>query len=120
MRNKIIVLFEVNIKEGCKDKYLELASKLKEELKNYNGFISANRFSLVRDENKLLSMTVWKDELAIEKWRNNLFHRKFQSLGRKELFEDYKITIVSPIREYSMLEREKAPNDSNQALLEDK
>ncbi len=111
--SKIIVLFEVKpTKEGM-DKYLELAAMLKPMLGTTEGFISAERFQSLNHEGKLLSMNVWQSEDAIEKWRNNLQHRMSQSEGKNKLFENYKITVCKALREYSDVDRENAPTDSN-------
>ncbi len=115
--SKIIVLFEVKpTKEGM-EKYLELAAMLKPMLSTAEGFISAERFSSLNEEGKLLSMNVWESEEAIEKWRNNLQHRMSQAEGKNKLFESYKITVCKAIREYGDADRENAPSDSNEFLL---
>lgn len=113
MNKNVIVLFEVTIKEGRKEDYLERATMLKEHLKDIKGFISAERFMSLANENKLLSMTIWDSEESIEIWRNYMQHRKYQLAGRMENFEDYKITVVSPVRTYTMTSRDEAPEDSN-------
>lgn len=41
-------------------------------------------------------------------------HRMSQKEGREKLFESYKITVCSTVREYTDKEREQAPKDSNQ------
>ena len=110
---KIIVLFEVEIKDGKKEDYLNRATTLKEYLKNMKGFISAERFQSLANEKKLLSMTIWESEESIKIWRNMQEHRDSQMAGRMEDFEDYKITVVTPIREYGMNDRKNAPTDSN-------
>lgn len=111
---KIIVLFEVEIKDGKKEDYLNRATTLKEYLKNMKGFISAERFQSLANEKKLLSMTIWESEESIKIWRNMQEHRNSQMAGRMEDFEDYKITVVTPIREYGMNDRKNAPTDSNE------
>lgn len=116
MMSKVIVLFEVKpTKEGMA-KYLELAAELKPLLAGFEGFISAERFQSLSDDGKLLSMNVWESEEAVESWRNDLKHRFSQNEGRTKLFESYKITIVSTIREYTDTDREGAPNDSNESF----
>lgn len=40
-------------------------------------------------------------------------HRMSQKEGREKLFESYKITVCSAIREYSDTDRAQAPADSN-------
>lgn len=112
----VIVLFEVTpTKEGMK-KYLDLAAMLKPMLAGFEGFIRAERFTSLNEEGKLLSMNVWTDESAVERWRNVMEHRMSQKEGREKLFESYKITVCSEIRSYSDTDRMQAPADSNQFL----
>lgn len=109
----IIVLFEVKpTKEGMQ-KYLDLAAMLKPMLSGFEGFIRAERFSSLNEEGKLLSMNVWTDETAATRWRNVIEHRMSQKEGKETLFESYKITVCSALREYSDTERSQAPEDSN-------
>ena len=115
MKN-IIVLFEVTpTKEGMQ-KYLDLAAALKPMLAGFEGFIRAERFSSLNEEGKLLSMNIWTDETAVERWRNIMQHRMSQKEGREKLFESYKITVCSEIRSYTETERTQAPADSNEYL----
>ncbi len=112
--SNILVLFEVKpTKEGMK-KYLELAAMLKELLVSADGFVRAERFTSLNEEGKLLSLNVWKSEEALAKWRNNLEHRMSQKEGKNKLFESYNITICQSIREYTHIDRESAPSDSNE------
>lgn len=113
MNKNVIVLFEVTVRDGKMDDYLARASKLKEHLKDMKGFISAERFSSLANEGKLLSMSVWENEDVIKEWRNFEAHRESQQAGRMDDFIDYKITVVTPIRTYTMASRENAPVDSN-------
>jgi heme-degrading monooxygenase HmoA len=79
----IIVLFEVTpTKEGMQ-KYLDLAAMLKPMLAGFEGFIRAERFSSLNEEGKLLSMNVWTDEAAVERWRNVMQHRMSQKKEEK-------------------------------------
>ena len=112
----IIVLFEVTIKKDCMDQYLSLAGKLKESLVQAEGFIRAERFSSFVNERKLLSLSVWESEDAVEKWRNQEEHRLNQRQGRDALFESYVITIASSVRIYTDKERQEAPRDSNKVF----
>ncbi len=41
-------------------------------------------------------------------------HRMSQKKGREKLFERYKITVFSVIREYSDADRKEVPADSNE------
>lgn len=108
----VIVLFEVTVKDGKMEDYLKKAGMLKEHLKNAKGFIRAERFSSLATEGKLLSLSVWENEESVKEWRNLTDHRMSQKAGRVEDFVDYKITVVTPIRTYTMDNRENAPKDS--------
>ena len=112
-REPVIVLFEVTVNSGKMNDYLKLAASLKYSIANAEGFIRSERFSSISAEGKLLSLSVWKDEESVEKWRNLAAHRMCQKHGRLHDFEDYKITVVTPLRTYTMTERQNAPADSN-------
>ena len=101
------------VKDGKMDDYLKMAASLKESLGKAKGFICSERFSSLGADRKLLSMSVWKNEESVTEWRNLVAHRIAQKHGRTNDFADYKITVVTPIRTYTMTDREKAPADSN-------
>ena len=86
---------------------------LKPLLAGFEGFVRAERFSSLNEEGKLLSMNVWTDETAAERWRNVMQHHMSQKEGREKLFEGYKITVCSEIRSYTDTDRSQAPQDSN-------
>ena len=108
----IVVLFEVKPTKAGMKKYLDLADMLKPLLAGFEGFIRAERFSSLNEDGKLLSMNIWTDEAAVERWRNAMQHRMSQKEGREKLFESYKITVCSEIRSYTNTERTQAPQDS--------
>lgn len=112
----IIVLFEVTIKEGKQGDYLEQAARLKDILAKADGFIGSERFSSLSVDEKILSKSEWRDEESVKKWRNTVEHRVCQRHGRMHDFADYKITVVTPIRCYTITSRNEAPADSNQFL----
>lgn len=71
-------------------------------------FVSAESFSSLSTENKLLSMSIWENEDVIKKWCNLKTHRESQLVLRLEDFVDYKITVVTPVRTYTMFQRANA------------
>ncbi len=111
----IAVIFEVSIADGKKQEYLDLAGQLKPLLAEIDGFISIERFSSLTDEGKLLSLSFWRDEEAIQAWRNLESHRLAQKQGRSGVFADYRLRVANVCRDYNMLEREQAPLDSRSA-----
>lgn len=109
----VVVLFEVKPTKAGMQKYLDLAGMLKLMLSGFEGFLRAERFTSLSEDGKLLSMNVWTDEGAVERWRNVVAHRMSQKEGREKLFEYYKITVCSEIRFYTDTDRTQAPKDSN-------
>ena len=108
----IAVIFEVYLNKERKQEYLDIAATLREELADIDGFISIERFASLSEEDKVLSLSFWRDEAAIEKWRNLEMHRQAQSKGREGIFIDYRIRVAEVCRDYSMLNRSQTPNDS--------
>jgi heme-degrading monooxygenase HmoA len=110
----IAVIFEVWPKTERKQEYLDLAAKLRPLLDEIDGFISIERFESLYEPGKILSLSFWRDEKAVETWRQLAEHRAVQAKGRAEVFQDYRLRVVSVIRDYGMTEREQAPDDSRQ------
>lgn len=108
----IAVIFEVWPNSGRKQEYLDIAAKLKSELEKMDGFISIERFQSLSDETKLLSLSFWRDEEAVRRWRNFPEHRDAQRMGRESVFRDYRLRVVSVIRDYGMNDRAQVPHDS--------
>ena len=96
------VIFEVKVKADGKDEYLSIASKLKEQLINMEGFISIERFSSLVEEGKILSLSFWEDEEAINNWKSNLDHIQAQTKGKNQLFEGYRKKIAKVIKKYTL------------------
>ena len=110
----IAVIFEVWINPMHKQDYMEQAGKLRELLESIDGFISVERFQSLVEPHKILSLSFYRDEKAVETWRNTIEHRKAQALGRNEYFLDYHLRITQVIRDYGMTDRKQAPIDSKQ------
>jgi heme-degrading monooxygenase HmoA len=108
----IAVIFEVWPASGRKDEYLGLAAELKPLLQEVDGFISVERFQSLTEPAKLLSISFWRDEEAVRKWRELEAHRGMQRKGRNGVFADYRLRVASVLRDYGMNEREQAPRDS--------
>ena len=111
----IAVIFEVIPAAGRVDEYLAIAAELRAELEKIDGFISIERFSSLVEEGKVLSLSFWRDEQAIEVWRNIEAHRLAQEKGRNGVFYDYRLRVAEVSRDYGMSNREQVPSDSKSA-----
>ena len=108
----IAVIFEAQVAEGNSSEYLEIASEIKPLLSKIEGFISVERFQSLSNEGKVLSLSFWRDEKAIQEWRALESHRFAQSRGRGGVFENYRLRVAGVIRDYGMDNRTEAPIDS--------
>ena len=108
----IAVIFEVIPAPGRKQEYLDLAAELRPTLEKMDGFVSIERFASLTNEGKILSLSVWRDEAAVQRWRQLEAHRAAQAKGRAGIFADYRLRVASVIRDYGMVERGEAPADS--------
>jgi heme-degrading monooxygenase HmoA len=87
------VIFEVQPRKERWDDYLGLAKALKPKLEATEGFIDNDRFRSKRTEGRLLSLSTWRDEKAVVRWRTQGPHHAAQEKGRFEIFEDYHLRI---------------------------
>jgi heme-degrading monooxygenase HmoA len=110
----IAVIFEVQPAPERQQEYLDLAAALRPQLERIDGFVSIERFQSLTNPGKILSLSFWRDEAAIEQWRNVEGHRAAQARGRSGVFQDYRLRVASVIRDYSLNERDQAPRDSRQ------
>jgi len=109
----IAVLFEVQLAPGRTDDYLAEAAALRDALEAIDGFISVERFQSLADPDRLLSLSFWRDEEAVTRWRTLERHRAAQTRGRAGVFADYRLRIASVVRDYGMHgPRDQAPADS--------
>ena len=106
-----VVIFEVEPRPGRKDAYFALAAELKAELEKIDGFISVERFQSLTNPGKFLSLSFWRDEAALVRWREHMGHHAAQGQGRAAIFRDYRIRVASVLRDYGMFRREEAPQD---------
>jgi heme-degrading monooxygenase HmoA len=87
------VVFEVQPKKERWDDYLDLAKYLKPKLEAIDGFIDNERFESKRTKGRVLSLSTWRDEKAVVRWRTHGEHHGVQEKGRFEIFEDYHLRV---------------------------
>lgn len=108
----IAVIFELWPHESRRKDYFDLAAELKPLLSEIDGFVSIERFESLAEKGKFLSLSFWRDEAAVQQWRNLEAHRAAQEAGRGGIFRDYRLRVVQVLRDYGMHERAEAPTDS--------
>jgi heme-degrading monooxygenase HmoA len=87
------VIFEVHPKPEQWAAYLGLGKMLKPELEKIEGFVDNIRYRSLRRDGWLLSLSGWRDEKALVRWRTQAKHHTVQEKGRSEIFLDYHLRI---------------------------
>ena len=114
----IAVIFEVQPHPDKAQDYLDAAQQLRPLLEKVDGFVSIERFESLAQPGKFLSLSIWRDEAAVQQWRNVEAHRQVQGDGRRSIFSDYRLRVAQVVRDYGMNDRTQAPDDSRAAHSE--
>ena len=87
------VIFEVNPKPEQWDTYLGNAKMLRPELEQVDGFVDNIRYKSLTREGWILSLSGWRDEKAVVRWRTKMRHHTVQEKGRSEILADYHLRV---------------------------
>ncbi len=87
------VIFEVQPHPDRRDTYLDLAKLLRPELLRIEGFIDNERFTSATVPDRILSLSLWRDEKAVIRWRTVAMHHSVQEMGRSSVFADYHLRV---------------------------
>lgn len=86
-------MLEVEPKPDQFDAYLGMAKMLRPELEQIDGFIDNNRYASLTRKGWLLSLSSWRDEKSLIRWRTTTKHHKVQQAARDRVFSDYRLRI---------------------------
>lgn len=109
----IAVIFESWPKPGRGETYLAMGQKMMSLVEGFDGFISIERFESVVEPGKFVAISYWRDEEAVDAWRNVAEHRTIQNKSRQSVFDNYRLRVATVIRDYGMTDRNGAPADSS-------
>ena len=87
------VIFEVHPRPEQRDNYFGNAKMLRPELENVDGFADNIRYRSLTREGWILSLSSWRDEKAVVRWRTRMRHHEAQERGRTKIFLDYHLRV---------------------------
>ena len=87
------VIFEVFPAEGQREAYLGLGKMLRPELEGMDGFVENIRYASLTREGWVLSVSHWRDEKAVVRWRTHARHHQAQDNGRTRILADYHLRV---------------------------
>lgn len=87
------VIFEVHPKPEQWDAYLGTAKMLRPELEKIDGFVDNIRYKSLTRNGWILSLSGWRDEKAVVRWRTATRHHQAQEKGRSQILLDYHLRV---------------------------
>jgi heme-degrading monooxygenase HmoA len=106
------VLFEVHPHTERWDAYLGYAKMLRPDLEAIEGFVDNIRYRSLTRPGWILSLSSWRNEKALVRWRTLVRHHDVQIKGRGEVLADYhlrvgQVTTDSHVPEGNRLEEQR-------------
>jgi heme-degrading monooxygenase HmoA len=93
------VLFEARPRPGQWDAYLDDSKLLQPQLEQVDGFIENIRYRSLTREGWILSLSAWRDEKALVRWRTEVHHHEAEVRGRSQILADYHVRVGEIIRD---------------------
>ncbi len=93
------VIFEVHPKQDQWDAYLGEAKMLRPELEQVDGFVDNIRYRSLSRDGWILSLSGWRDEKSVVRWRTAKRHHMVQEKGRSEILLDYHLRVGEVTRD---------------------
>src|ERR1700760_2434374 len=87
------VIFEVHPRPEQWDAYLGAAKSLRPQLERIDGFVDNIRYKSLTRDGWILSLSGWRDEKSLVRWRTQMGHHEVQQLGRAKILEDYHLRV---------------------------
>src|SRR5438270_10409132 len=87
------VIFEILPKKESWDDYFDNAKRLRHELEQVEGFVDNIRYRSLTREGWILSLSGWRDEKSVVRWRTRMRYHMVQEKGRSEILLDYHLRV---------------------------
>jgi heme-degrading monooxygenase HmoA len=86
-------MFEVHPRPQQWDAYLGNAAMLRPELERVEGFVDNIRYRSLTRAGWIVSLSGWRDERAVVRWRTAMRHHMVQEKGRSAILLDYHLRV---------------------------
>ncbi|WP_342738641.1 antibiotic biosynthesis monooxygenase [Bradyrhizobium sp. B117] len=87
------VIFETLPNREKWDDYLDKVRVLRPGLEQIDGFVENTRYKSLTREGWILSLSTWRNEKSLVRWRIRLPHHEVQQKGRDEILADYHLRV---------------------------
>jgi heme-degrading monooxygenase HmoA len=96
------VIFEVHPKPAQWDRYLGTGKMLRPELEGIEGFVDNVRYRSLTRDGWILSLSGWRDEKSVVRWRIRTRHHEAQEMGRNAILLDYHLRVGELTRDTAL------------------
>jgi heme-degrading monooxygenase HmoA len=107
------VIFEVKPKPERRMDYLKEAGFLRPELQKIDGFMANERYGDLARDGYVLSLSLWRNEKALLRWRTLARHHQAQEAGRSGIFADYHLRVEEIVADSGRPASESARQDAS-------
>lgn len=87
------VIFEVHPDPARWDDYIGTAAMLRPEIERIEGFVDNIRYRSLTRPGWVLSLSNWRHEKSLVRWRTRAGHHQAQEKGRAEILLDYHLRV---------------------------
>lgn len=94
----MMVLFRSRLRADAGEEYTRTAQRMLELASSMPGFVSFKGFTAADAER--VSIIEFESEEAIAAWYRHPEHLAAQQQGRERFYEEYRIQVCSPVRDY--------------------
>lgn len=98
------VIFEVSPRPDAWEAYLGHAASLRPELLAIDGFLANERYASLQRPGWLVSLSIWRNEKALIRWRTHALHHDIQEKGRSSVFADYHLRVGEIVADSDLAE----------------
>jgi heme-degrading monooxygenase HmoA len=88
-----LVIFDVLARSENSEVYANRVAVLKQELMQVDGFVDQTMFRSLTRDGWLMSVSSWRDEKAVVRWRTQPVHSRMQRQCRLDVFVDYHLRV---------------------------
>ncbi|MBW4961358.1 antibiotic biosynthesis monooxygenase [Sulfitobacter sp. CW3] len=98
----IAVIFEAFPYADKRSDYLDMATRMRALVDQIDGFMSVERFQSLANPDKILSISFFRDEAALNEWREVTARQAAPKAAREDYFQDFRIRVAHVMRDYGM------------------
>ncbi|MBL8378503.1 MAG: antibiotic biosynthesis monooxygenase [Burkholderiales bacterium] len=90
----LMCVIEFGTIPGMEERNRALVTEMLKESARIDGFISKETFVSRDNPAKVITISCWQDQAALDRWMQDPEHRRVIPIGRNELFTHYTIQVA--------------------------